>query len=282
MPCCHHQRRKQKVKFIFNSQFWVVLVSTPVYFRWAPVEGKCPLGTRFTGTHCEQMLPCQSGSEARQPRWCELPPFSFCGGWRQERQEEEAGCCLSSKLDPGSQTESSKLDPGSGQAEGQQTDEHIEPESEPSPEPEAEPNLDDEVEHEKSPTLHENAGLEDITTVKSISGQASDIFEETESKLETNLRPHRNLKNFKISVEMSEENKVVFKVPKEDDDDIAQEISEVFNTLPEEDEILLEINKEKTEANVNSLTVKNLQELEALVVRNMKNIVQSQQDTKLS
>merc|ERR1712130_779369 len=162
------------------------------------------------------------------------------------------------------------------------TKEHIEPESEPSPETEAEPNLEDEVEHAKSPTLDQNAGMEDITTVKSNSGQASDIFQETKSKLETNLQPHRNLKNFKISVEMSEENKVVFKVPKEDNDDIAQEISEVFNTLPEEDEILLEINKEKTEANVNSLTVKNLQELEALVVRNMKNIVQSQQDTKLS
>ena len=107
------------------------------------------------------------------------------------------------------------------------------------------------------------------------------IFEDTEAKLETNLRPHRNLKNFKISVEMSEKNKVVFKVPKEEEDNnIAQEINEVFSTLPEEDEIFLEINKEKTEADVSSLTVKNLQELEALVIRNVKNIVLTQQDTQ--
>merc|ERR1719151_241446 len=94
------------------------------------------------------------------------------------------------------------------------------------------------------------------------STETPDIFEDTEEKLETNLRPHRNLKNFKISVEMSEENKVVFKVPKEEEEDIAQEINKVFNTLPEKDEILLEINEDKTEANVNSLTVKNLQDLE--------------------
>ena len=158
-----------------------------------------------------------------------------------------------------------------------------EPESEPAPaEPEPEPVSDKEVDKTPS-TLDQKAEMDDMTTVKSSTGQtteASDIFEDTEEKLETNLRPHRNLKNFKISVEMSEENKVVFKVPKEEEEDIDREISEVFNTLPEEDEILLEINEDKTEANVNSLTVKNLQDLEALVVRKVKNIVLTQKDTQ--
>ena len=158
-----------------------------------------------------------------------------------------------------------------------------EPESEPAPaEPEPEPVSDKEVDKTPS-TLDQKAEMDDMTTVKSSTGQtteASDIFEDTEEKLETNLRPHRNLKNFKISVEMSEENKVVFKVPKEEEEDIDREISEVFNILPEEDEILLEINEDKTEANVNSLTVKNLQDLEALVVRKVKNIVLTQKDTQ--
>ena len=231
------------------------------------------------------MLPCQP--EARQPRWCELPPFSFCGSWRERRKEEEAGCCLSSKLDPGGQTE---VEQPSQEAEAEgskpKTDhEQIEPEpeSEPAPaEPEPEPVSDKEVD-KTPPTLDQKAEMDDMTTVKSSTGQtteASDIFEDTEEKLETNLRPHRNLKNFKISVEMSEENKVVFKVPKEEEEDIDREISEVFNILPEEDEILLEINEDKTEANVNSLTVKNLQDLEALVVRKVKNIVLTQKDTQ--
>jgi len=238
--------------------------------RWAPVLGKCPSGTRFTGTHCEQMLPCQP--EARQPRWCELPPFSFCASWRQTEKEEETGCCLSSKLESQqtSQAEASKPNTDHKQ---------VEPEIEPESEPETEQTLADEVAHAKGETssaLAQKAEMDDMTTVKSISSQAtegSNIIEDTEEKLETNLRPHRNLKNFKISVEMSEENKVVFKVPKEEEEDIAQEINEVFNTLPEKDEILLEINEDKTEANVNSLTVKNLQDLEALVVQKVKNIV---------
>ena len=253
------------------------------------------------------MVPCQPAAEARQPRWCELPPFSFCGSWRQTRQEEEAGCCLSSKLHPGSQT-GQQASHSKEKAEDSipNTDKHIEPEvqpesvpedgpksepesepesgasTEPAPEPETEPHSDNKFEQAKSPALDQKTETDD-TTVESILGQAteaSNIFEDTEAKLETNLRPHRNLKNFKISVEMSEKNKVVFKVPKEEDDDIAQEINEVFSTLLEEDEIFLEINEEKTESDVSSLTVKNLQELEALVIRNVKNIVLTQQDTQ--
>ena len=258
------------------------------------------------------MLPCQPAAEVRQPRWCELPPFSFCGSWRQTRQEEEAGRCLSSKLDPGSQA-GQQTSHSIEQAEDSKpnTDKHIEPEvkpetlpesvpedgpksepesepesgasTEPAPEPETEPHSDNEFDYAESPALDQKAETDDITTAGSFFGQAteaSNIFEDTEAKLETNLRPHRNLKNFKISVEMSEKNKVVFKVPKEEDDDIAQEINEVFSTLLEEDEIFLEINEEKTEADVSSLTVKNLQELEALVIRNVKNIVLTQQDTQ--
>ena len=222
------------------------------------------------------MLPCQP--EARQLRWCELPPFSFCGNWREEeRKGESDGCCLSSKLDPGNPTEVQHTI--QAEASKQKTDhEQIEPESEPEIEPESEPTPET-----KTETVDQKAEMDNMTTVKSILGQAnegSDIFEDTEEKLENKLRPHRNLKNFKISVEMSKENKVVFKVPKEDEDDISQEINEVFSTVPKEDEILLEINEEKTEANVNSLTVQNLKELEALVVRKVKNIVLAQKDTQ--
>ena len=107
----------------------------------------------------------------------------------------------------------------------------------------------------------------------------TELFEDTEEKENNNLRPHRNLKNFKISVEMSEENKVVFKIPKEQVD-ITEEIREVFKPLPSDEEVFLEINEEKTEADVNSLTVQSLQELEALVVQQVKNIVKRQNGTQ--
>lgn len=293
-----------------GGELCIIHLFSPTNFRWAPVQGNCPSGTRFTGTHCEQMVLCQPAAEARQPRWCELPPFSFCGSWRQTRQEEESVCCLSSKLDPGSQTgqqashiieqaEDSKpntekniepevqpeVQPESVPEDGPKSEPESGASTEPTPEPETEPNSDNEFDPANSPALGQKAETDNITTVGSIFGQAteaSNIFEDTEAKLATNLRPHRNLKNFKISVEMSEKNKVVFKVPKEEEDnDIAQEINEVFSTLPEmNDEILLEINEDKTEADVNSLTVKNLQELEALVIRNVKNIILTQQDTQ--
>ena len=78
---------------------------------------------------------------------------------------------------------------------------------------------------------------------------------------------------------MSEENTVVFKIPKEQVD-ITEEIREVFKPLPGDEEVFLEINEEKTEADVNSLTVHSLQELEALVVQQVKNIVKRQNGTQ--
>jgi len=91
-----------------------------------------------------------------------------------------------------------------------------------------------------------------------------EVFEESataisEAIIETNsemgLRPHKNLNNFKISIEMSEDNKVVFKVPGE--------------------ELVMEINEDKTDAEVNKLTVESLMELEALVISKVKHIVTS-------
>merc|ERR1712014_61966 len=120
------------------------------------------------------------------------------------------------------------------------------------------------------------------STVSPILNQSTaetELFEDTEEKGDNNLRPHRNLKNFKISVEMSEENKVVFKIPKEQVD-ITEEIRDVFKALPGDEEVFLEINEEKTEADVNSLTVQSLQELEALVVQQVKNIVKRQNGTQ--
>ena len=181
------------------------------------------------------------------------------------------------------------------------TDEHIdtwnepksEPEiaassdSEPAPEPEAEPSTeDDQLEQATSEAsqalLQQNVdnSNSNVSSVLNQSTAETELFEDTEKKGDNNnLRPHRNLKNFKISVEMSEENKVVFKIPKEQVD-ITEEIREVFKPLPGDEEVFLEINEEKTEADVNSLTVQSLRELEALVVQQVKNIVKRQNGTQ--
>ena len=159
--------------------------------------------------------------------------------------------------------------------------------SEPAPEPEAEPSTDDdELEQatsEASQALLQQNVDNSISTVSSVLNQSTaetELFEDTEEKGDhNNLRPHRNLKNFKISVEMSEQNKVVFKVPKEQVD-ITDEIRDVFKPLPGDDEVFLEINEKKTEADVSSLTVQSLQELEALVVQQVKNIVKRQNGTQ--
>ena len=226
------------------------------------------------------MLPCQPPTEAKQLRWCEVPPFSFCGAWRQQ---EETQCCSSAQEEPGSAINKLKNQQTSNpilvqtEANKPNTVAHS---SEPAPEPEAEPNSDEfdliSDNSQTNPTLDQMD--EDRIMVENInSTETPDIFKDTEAEPETHLRPHRNLKNFKISVELSEENKVVFKVPQEGENDIDREINEVFNSEPEEGELFLEINEEKTGADVNSLTVKSLQELEALVIRKVKNILHSQQ-----
>jgi len=277
--------------------------------RWAPVPGSCPPGTRFTGTHCEAMPRCQpppprGAAEGR--RWCETPPFSFCSNWRhKEIQERKAGCCLGPGLPSssdvnlmGSEKEhTGQIEDGQTAVGKPNTDEHMdtwnEPkseteiaassDSEPAPEPEAEPSKDDDkLEQATSEALLQKNVDNSISTVSSILNQSTaetELFEDTEEKGDNNLRPHRNLKNFKISVEMSEENKVVFKVPKEQVD-ITEEIRDVFKPLPGDDKVFLEINEKKTEADMSSLTVQSLQELEALVVQQVKNIVKRQNGTQ--
>ena len=239
---------------------------------------------------------------------CETPPFSFCSNWRhKEIQERKAGCCLGPGLPSsndvnvmGSEKEhAGQIKDGQTAVGKPNTDEHIdtwnepksEPEiaassdSEPAPEPEAEPSTDgDKLEQAtSSQTLLQKNVDNSISTVNSSvlnqSTAEAELFEDTEEKGDNNLRPHRNLKNFKISVEMSEQNKVVFKVPKEQVD-ITDEIRDVFKPLPGDDEVFLEINEEKTEADVSSLTVQSLQELEALVVQQVKNIVKRQNGTQ--
>ena len=238
---------------------------------------------------------------------CETPPFSFCSNWRrEERQGRKAGCCLNLPSNSDLDVMGSEKEHGGQIKDGQtavgkpNTDEHIdtwnEPkskpdiaassDSEPAPEPEPEPSTDGEkLEQsisEASQALLEQNVDNSISTVSSVLNKSTaetELFEDTEEKGDNNLRPHRNLKNFKISVEMSEENKVVFKVPKEQVD-ITDEIRDVFKPLPGDDEDFLEINEEKTEANVNSLTVQSLQELEALVVQQVKNIVKRQNGTQ--
>ena len=131
-----------------------------LFFRWAPVPGSCPPGTRFTGTHCEAMPRCQAPpprGAAEGRRWCgtppfcfysnsinrfiyqisclnilrcETPPFSFCSNWRhEERQERKAGCCLPSGSDVnvmGSEKEhTGQIEDGQTAAGKPNTDEHM-------------------------------------------------------------------------------------------------------------------------------------------------------------
>ena len=109
------------------------------------------------------MLPCQPPTEARQLRWCEVPPFSFCGAWRQQ---EETQCCSSAQEEPGSAInelqDQQTSNPILVQANKPNTVAHS---SEPAPEPETEPNSDNEFDPANSPALGQKAETDNITTV---------------------------------------------------------------------------------------------------------------------